>query len=323
MDSFPQPGYSLLFAWVLAEQAGLPTPAVPMLLAAGAMAANGRIHFVLASAVALLASMIADAAWYEAGRRRGLPLLHSLCRISLERDSCARRTEQFYGKYGAFALVIAKFVPGLHFAAPPLSGVFRMKRWRFLLFNAVGAAAWILVFMSLGLVLRTQLNEIARMARAAGHSFQAFVAVLVLGGFAFWKYQERRRFQHAMRAIRITPEELKLKIQQSRSVAVIDVRHPLDVLSEPFIIPGAIRVPLEEIEVHPPELPRETEIVIYCTCPSQASSSRAWQLLEKHGFHRVRVLEGGLQGWQSRGFAVEKFPFRSQAMQTLKPIWAF
>ena len=139
LNSAPQSAYGLLFAWVLAEQAGLPIPAVPMLLAAGAMAANGRMHFGLALLVGLVGSMIADAAWYEAGRYRGLSLVHSICRLSLEKDSCARKTQQLYGRYGAFALVIAKLVPGLNFAAPPLSGIFQMRRWRFLVFNGAGA----------------------------------------------------------------------------------------------------------------------------------------------------------------------------------------
>lgn len=323
MGSFLQPGYSLLFAWVLAEQAGLPMPAVPMLLGMGAMAANGRIHFAVATAVALVASLVADLAWYEIGRHRGISLIRSLCRISLEKDSCARRTERLYGKYGAFALVIAKFVPGLNFAAAPLSGVFQMKRWRFLLFNAAGVTAWVLVYMGLGFVFSRQLNRVAHAANSAGHSLLALLVALALSAFAVWKYRRRRWFLSEMRCSRISASELKELIEQGSPLTIIDVRHPLDVLSHPFTIPGAIRIPLEQINAHSLEHRGESQIVIYCTCPNEASSSRALHLLQQRGIRQVKVLAGGLQGWQDKGFDVHKFAFAAQDIQAFRPIWAF
>jgi membrane protein DedA with SNARE-associated domain/rhodanese-related sulfurtransferase len=294
-----------------------------MLLAAGAMAANGKMHFAMALFVGLAGSMLADAAWYEAGRYRGMSLIHSLCRLSLEKDSCARRTQRLYGTYGAFALVIAKFVPGLNFAAPPLSGVFRMRRWRFLMFNAAGALAWILVFMGLGFLFSTQLTAIARKATATGQTLVVLVLVGAFAAFIVWKYRRRQRFLLQLRAATISPEELKNEIDCGTPLTIIDVRHRLDLLSAPFTIPNAVRIPLERIATQALTLSRAGKIVVYCTCPSQASSSRALQLLQQNGFNDVRVLAGGFQAWRDKGFEIQDFHFDSSETKTFSPIWAF
>jgi rhodanese-related sulfurtransferase len=267
--------------------------------------------------------MIADAAWYEAGRYRGLSLVHSICRLSLERDSCARKTQQLYGTYGAFALVIAKFVPGLNFAAPPLSGIFQMRRWRFLLFNGAGALAWITVFMSLGFVFSTQLTILAHRAAAAGQSLLALGVIVAIAAFVFWKYRRRKQFRLNLKTATITARELKDEISRGTRLTIIDVRHPLDLLSNPFTIPSAIRIPLETLATQGAKLPRDQKVVIYCTCPSQASSSRALQLLRGYGFNQLRVLAGGLQAWRESGFQTHKFEFDSSMMKPLNPLWAF
>ncbi len=294
-----------------------------MLLAAGAMTANGKMHLAAAVLVALVASMIADASWYEAGRYRGISLIHSICRLSLEKDSCARRTQRLYGTYGAFALVIAKFIPGLNFAAPPLSGVFQMRRWRFLIFNGGGALAWIIVFMGLGFLFSTQLTTIARQATATGQ----ILFVLGLGAalivFIAWKYRQRRRFRIQLRVATISPEELKSEIDRRTPLTIIDVRHRLDLLSAPFTIPNAVRIPLERLGTQAANLPRDHRIVIYCTCPSQASSSRALQLLTKNGLSQVKVLAGGFQAWRDKGFEVQEFEFAPSETDSLNPLWAF
>jgi membrane protein DedA with SNARE-associated domain/rhodanese-related sulfurtransferase len=322
-NSALQSGYGLLFLWVLAEQAGLPIPAVPMLLAAGAMAADGKLRFGLALIVGLIGSMLADASWYEAGRFRGMSLIHSLCRLSLEKDSCARQTQKLYGTYGAFALVIAKFVPGLNFAAPPLSGVFRMKRWRFLLFNAIGALSWITVFMGLGFLFSTQLTALARETTAASHTAVAVGLALAIAAFVWWKYRRRAHFLRQMQTDTISPKELKDEIDQRSPLIIIDVRHPLDLLSAPYTIPNAIRIPLENLATQISAIPRDQKVVIYCTCPSQASSSRALQVLRSKGFPHVQVLAGGFQAWKKSGFAVQEFQFDTAVTKPLNPIWAF
>ena len=323
LNSAPQTGYGLLFLWVLAEQAGLPIPAMPMLLAAGAMAAGGKLHFGLALIAGVLASMLADAGWYEAGRLRGMSLIHSLCRLSLEKDSCARQSQRLYGTYGAFALVIAKFVPGLNFAAPPLSGVFQMRRWRFLLYNGIGAVSWITVFMGLGFLFSTQLTALARRATAAGNTalvLGIFAAIVV---FLSWKYRRRSHFRRQMQELAISPRQLKEEMDRRMPLTILDVRHPLDLLSAPYTVPNALRIPLESLAMQLSTIPRDRKLVIYCTCPNQASSSGAVKLLRENGFTDLRVLAGGFQAWRRSGFEVSKFEFNASAVASHNPIWAF
>src|SRR5437868_4791545 len=105
-------GYSVVFAAVLAEQIGLPLPSTPVLLAMGALAGAGRLSFLPALGLAVAASLMADTLWYWLGRKRGYSILNLLCRIALEPDSCVRRTENVFTRFGAGALLFAKFVPG-------------------------------------------------------------------------------------------------------------------------------------------------------------------------------------------------------------------
>src|SRR5437879_1223066 len=100
-------GYRVLFAVVLAEQIGLPIPAVPILLAMGALAGEGRFSFVGALLLAISASLVSDAIWYELGRRRGRAVVRLVCRIALEPDFCVRRTENYFLRHGPVALVFA------------------------------------------------------------------------------------------------------------------------------------------------------------------------------------------------------------------------
>jgi rhodanese-related sulfurtransferase len=228
-----------------------------------------------------------------------------------------------YGTYGAFALFIAKFVPGLNFAAPPLSGVFQMRRWRFLLFNAIGAVAWIVAFMGLGFLFSTQLTALANKATTAGHTLLALGVIGAIAAFISWKYRRRRLFRRQLQAATISPQGLKNEIDRQTPLTIIDVRHPLDLLSNPLTIPNALRIPLERIDTQASTIPREHKIVIYCTCPNQASSSRALQLLLGYGFRQLRVLEGGFQAWRESGFEIETFEFDASATKPLNPIWAF
>src|SRR5258708_2495913 len=120
-------GHAVLLAWVFVEQIGLPVPSLPILLAAGALAGSGRFSFTGSIFLSVIACLVADSSWYVLGRVRGIKILQLLCKISLEPDSCVRRTEGVFAKQGARSLVLAKFVPGLGTVAPPLAGIFHIR----------------------------------------------------------------------------------------------------------------------------------------------------------------------------------------------------
>jgi membrane protein DedA with SNARE-associated domain len=264
LDLFIHHGYAVVFSWVFAEQIGLPIPAMPVLLAAGAVAGSGRLSLALVLTLAAAASLMSDTIWYWIGRTGGGRVLGFLCRISLEPDSCVRRTENAFTTHGARALLIAKFVPGLSTAAPPLAGVVRMRFLRFVVFTGLGGLVWAGVFVGLGWVFSYQLELAASYAMRLGRGVMILLAA-ALGVYIVWKYVSRQRFLRRIRIARITPEELKAKLDAGEDVLVVDVRHRVDFEGEPVIIPGAIHLMMEELETRHRDIPRERDIVLYCT----------------------------------------------------------
>jgi membrane protein DedA with SNARE-associated domain len=257
-------GYALLFAWVLVEQLGLPIPAIPLLLAAGALASSGRMDFAFAVSLALVAVILADLFWYYLGRSRGGRMLKLLCRISLEPDSCVRQTEDAFLRHGARSLLVAKFVPGLNTAAPSLAGVFRMPVARFILFDSLGGLFWVATFTGVGFIFRDQLEHIAAYSLRWG---RWLVVALVgsLAAYVLWKYIQRRRFLHRLRIARISPKELMDKLTAGNEVLIVDLRQPLDVEAFPQMIPGALRMAIDELEERHQEIPRDRDIILYCS----------------------------------------------------------
>ena len=260
-----QYGYAVLFVVVVAEQIGLPIPAVPVLLGAGALSGAARMSPALALATALAASLPADIVWYELGRRRGGRVLGLLCRISLEPDSCVRRTETLFMQRGTSALMIAKFVPGLSTVAPPLAGMVGTARWQFILLDAAGAILWAGTWMGLGYLFSDALDLAASQVARLGHSL-AVVVGLALAGYVLVKLLRRRRLLRSLRTARITPVELKRRLDDVEdTVVIIDTRSALDVTATPHAIPGARWIAAEEIDRRHGEVPRDREIVLYCS----------------------------------------------------------
>ena len=139
LDFLTRHGPSVLFAAVFVEQMGIPLPASPWLLAAGALSVTGKPHWYSALAAAASGSMLADAIWFYLGRTRGQRVLNFLCRVSLEPDSCVRRTQDLFTRYGMRGVIAAKFVPGLSTLAPPMAGNSGIPAPRFFFFDGLGS----------------------------------------------------------------------------------------------------------------------------------------------------------------------------------------
>jgi|SRR5208337_174872 len=259
-----QHGYLLLFFWVLAEQAGLPIPATPLLLAAGALAGQHQLNFALIVLVAATGSLVSDTFWYFFGKRKGPVVLNFLCKIALEPDSCVRRAESTFTRFGIQTLLICKFVPGLNTAAPALAATAGIELTQFLLCDWLGALLWSSAFAGLGLVFSRQLDRVAHDIAQFG-SWTMLLAVVVIAGYIAYKFYERRRFLKQVAGVRITPEELKEKLEAGEPLTIIDLRHPLDLLPDPYTLPGALRISPEELERRNNEITRDGEIVLFCT----------------------------------------------------------
>lgn len=257
-------GYAVVFATVLGEQLGIPIPATPVLLAMGALAGAGHFSFGLALALAAFASLLSDAVWYGLGRYRGQTILSLLCRISLEPDYCITRTKNIFGRYGQRGLLIAKFVPGFSTAAPPMAGLTRMPLTRFLVLDGLGSLLWAGAFLFLGLVFRHQLEWFASMLLHLGKSLGILLAVALVCYGVLLMYQ-RRKFLRSLRMARVTPEVVRSWLDAQEPVLILDLRHESDVVAQPMRLPGALRITQEELEARHQEIPRDREIVLYCS----------------------------------------------------------
>ena len=258
-------GYVVLFVCVLAEQVGLPIPAVPVLLGVGALAGGGRMNVLMALGVAVAASLPVDLAWYELGRRRGSRVLGVLCRVSLEPDSCVRRTENLFMRQGRRTLLIAKFLPGLSTVAPPLAGVVGIARGQFILLDSAGALIWSGAWLGVGFLFKDAIELVAVEAARLGKWILVVIGA-ALACYVVAKYIQRQRFLRSLRVARITPEELKRRLdERDGSLAVIDTRSSLDVNAAPYMIPGARWIAAEEIDRRRQEIPTDREIVLYCS----------------------------------------------------------
>jgi membrane protein DedA with SNARE-associated domain len=257
-------GYALLFAWVLVEQLALPIPSEPVLLAGGALAGTGQLRLALTVGVAVLGCLLADAFWYSVGRIRGRQVMRFLCRIALEPDSCVRDSQDLFLRYGSRGLLVAKFVPGLNTVAQPLAGILGMRPGRFVAFDALGAAAWTGTYVGLGYVFSDRLAEAGRAAQRLGW----WLAVLLAGAAALFlalKWVRRRRFLRQLHVDRITPDELKRRLDQGEDVAIVDMRQPVDFDAAPFVIPGARHLLPVQVTDPATDWRSDREIVLYCT----------------------------------------------------------
>lgn len=255
-------GYALLFFWVFAEQAALPLPSIPLLLACGALSRDGRMSSIAVVAIGVTASLLADNIWFQLGRHRGTAVLRFLCRISLEPDSCVRLTENAFLRYGSRSLLIAKFVPGLNAAATPLAGSSGMSMARFLVFDGLGAMVWIASYTLVGYLFSGQLEIAFTYAQRMGSGLLLLVGGL-FGGWIAWKFIQRRRFLRKLSVARITAEELRDLLDAGEDVMIVDLRSSLD--NEASGIPGALRIPVEELTSRHVDIPRDRDIVLFCS----------------------------------------------------------
>jgi len=192
-------GGPALFAFVFAEQAGLPIPAAPWLLAAGALSAMGGQSPIVAIAVTAVAAVMADSLWFYIGRRGGQRVLRNFCLLSLARNSCVGRTKGLFARHGFQALVAAKFLPGLGTVMPPLAGALGMSAGRFLLFDGVGSLFYGGFYIAAGFVFHNQLQQVMAVLKQLGFSALLLVAAVLTGYIVF---KAVRRYKASRRSIR-------------------------------------------------------------------------------------------------------------------------
>jgi membrane protein DedA with SNARE-associated domain/rhodanese-related sulfurtransferase len=300
-------GLGVIFINVLCDQLGLPLPAVPTLVVAGAMAADGRLPPGAVYGLAVCACVIGDSSWYVAGRLFGGRVMKLLCRISLTPDTCVNDTQSSFERWGPRVLIVAKFIPGLSLVAPPLAGATRMTATRFIIYSTLSAMLWVGAALLGGVLLRGQIEQLLPHVAALGGAAIAAILLLLVCYIAY-KWWQRWRFYNALNMARISVEELYRHMKAGADPVVLDVRSATAQGLELRRIPGALHMPVSQVGEHLGKLPRDRDIILYCTCPNEASAAQAARLLMNHGFRRVRPLHGGLEAWIAAGYAVEEIP---------------
>ena len=297
-------GYLLLFGWVLVEQLGVPLPATPVLLAAGALSAQGQISFPLALLAGVCASVTSDSCWFLIGRRYGHHVLRILCKLSLEPTTCVRRTQDSFGRRRGTMLMFAKFVPGLGILAPPVAGENGMNYGAFLFYDGIGGAIWVGALLACGRffgdLLKRDPSALHWVAR-----FSGLLLVLGIIGFFLARLYRRRAVLKKLAAARLEPEELKRLLDAGEPIYIVDLRHPLELLPDPFVLPGALHLSPETLAARQQEIPRDRDVVLYCTCPSEATAAKTAMTLHKFGIERVRPLRGGFDEWKRLGYPMD------------------
>jgi membrane protein DedA with SNARE-associated domain/rhodanese-related sulfurtransferase len=297
-------GLPIIFGAVFLDQMGVPIPAAPWLLAAGALAAAGQFHWFIALELSVLACLIADFFWFYLGRYRGTQVVALLCRMSLEPDSCVRKTVNVFTRYGWRGIIVAKFVPGMSTVTPPLAGMAGVKAGQFLLVDGLGSLIYSAAFILLGYIFSGQITQIAAALDRYGGGLLTIIIILV-ASYIIYKFWDRQRLLRELRTAKITPAELGQMLDTGQAPLILDVRSILELEQDPAIIRGAIHVAMDDLENRHREFSRDREIIIYCDCPNEVSSAKTALLLRRKGFSRVRPLLGGIEAWRKANYPMD------------------
>jgi membrane protein DedA with SNARE-associated domain/rhodanese-related sulfurtransferase len=304
LDLLVRHGIAILLAMEFIEQVGIPLPAAPWLLAAGTLIGAGKMNGWMALSAATLGSLLGDLIWFYLGRYYGSRVLGLLCRISLEPDSCARRTQNLFTRYGMPGLVFAKFVPGLGTLAPPLAGNSGVTTARFLVFDGLSSLLHGGGFILAGVLFSHQLAEILNALAGLGRGAFAVLAGLATLYIAY-KYFQRHRLLKELRMARITVDELYQMQEAGEHPLILDLRQPVELQLNASVIREALRMTPDEVEHRHQEIPRDRDIVLYCSCPNEVTSARVALQLRRQGILRVRPLLGGIEAWRKRNYPMK------------------
>jgi membrane protein DedA with SNARE-associated domain/rhodanese-related sulfurtransferase len=296
-------GIAVVFLSVLLDKAGLPIPSYPVLLVAGALSVSGGSPALAVLAAAIAGAAIADLLWYGAGVKFGRRALSLVCRVSLSPDSCVRQTETMFSRRGPWSLIYIKFVPGLRYVSVVLSGISRVSLPLFVVLDGVGNALYFAVALLLGWLFHDALDAVMATLVQLG----AFGIALVIAGLALYlaiRWIERQNFIRQLKMDRISVDELVALCEDGHKPIIVDVRSA-EARIRDGMIPGALASAMSDAPSTFKDLSRDAEIVIYCSCPNEATAAMAALHLKRAGFKRIRPLLGGIEAWKEAGQPIE------------------
>ncbi|MNE07463.1 hypothetical protein D3C76_913950 [compost metagenome] len=289
---------AFLFLNVLLEQAGLPIPAYPALVVAGTVSQTAPTNTIASTfALAVLACMIADTAWFLVGRRRGAWLMRTVCRISLSPDNCIRKSTDLYRHLGPRLLLIAKFLPGAGALTTVMAGTGGTSLGTFLLYDLAGSAIWVASALMMGIVFEGAVNL---MLEALSLYVMPGILALLCSFIAFlaWKWLHRRSLiRRSQKVPRLQVAELKSMQAQGMPLVLVDVRPEAE---QATLIPGSVKLSLDAKPRELAKLPADASVIVYCDCPSEISAAYLAERLRTLGHPSVYALQGGYQAWSEQ-----------------------
>ena len=303
-----QNGYAILFLLVLAEALGFPVPAALALLVAGGSSAKGPLHLDIVLLISVSALLLGDGLLFLLGRHTGWWLLGILCKLSLNPDSCILRSAESFRRHGRILLVLAKFVPGINSLAPPLAGSMNMRFVQFFAFDVGGALLYSFLWVGMGFLFSDFIAGLTN-GYKLGSRILPWVLMFAFAGYFGYKMLRLLQTGPLSYVPRVSASEVARRFYSDlyNDLAVFDVRSHGYYSDKASRIKGSIRLEPNTIVQHIGSLPKDKELILYCTCQREATSFRVARILHQHGF-RSSVIKGGLRAWKRGGYALETVP---------------
>jgi membrane protein DedA with SNARE-associated domain/rhodanese-related sulfurtransferase len=292
LDLVTRWGVPLVMVAVLLEQGGLPLPAAPLMVVAGALAGANLMRPEHILGAALFACLVADHFWFSIGRLAGRRVLGTICKLSLSPDTCVRQTDDLVARHGTSLLVVAKFIPGVSAVAIPTVAAMGIRWRKFVLFDAIGAILWSGTYIGAGMIFSREVTRLLDSMSVAGGYALMIVGILVIL-YVSIKVLHRMSLKRLHRLVRISPSELAELLELDPRAVIIDARSEVARAEDPRVLPRSVMMGSRSIAQVIPGHARHDTIVTFCTCPSEASAALLAEQLLKGGYRNVRVLTGG------------------------------
>jgi membrane protein DedA with SNARE-associated domain/rhodanese-related sulfurtransferase len=304
MNSQPSIGYISLLLVVFGRQLCLPLPADLLLVAAGALVAGGRMSLPLVLCIGVSGCLAGDLVWFRVGRRWGSKVLHILCNFTGDPVRCTQRAHTSFARWGLKLLLIAKFIPGMGAIAPPIAGMEGSSLPSFVALDAVGSLLWSGFYVGLGFYFS---HKLTIASRVASH-FAIALALLIGCPLAIMVTCRITKLFHMIRRLRlrtISPHSLREKLGNGGTIALIDLLNFEEAGPAVEGIPGAVRIAPARLRIRDEVfMPKDVEVVLYCSSPREFTSARVTLALLRRGIANVFVLDGGLNAWKAEGYPV-------------------
>lgn len=292
-------GLWLVFLITLLQSVGLPLPAFAVLIVTTAVTPATEANIIILILTGSLGTLAGDLILYFAGKRYGTGILGKLCKISMSPDTCVRSTGDIFERYGAPALTIVKFIPGLSTLAPVVAGVYAMRVTLFVFFSSIAALIYLGAAVTLGAVFRHQVGGLISALSDYGKMGGLFVVVL-FGLYLLFKWLRRYRLIRQFETDRLTVNDLIELIDGESNPVILDAR-PIDQRTRNGFIPGSVPIDENSFNDIADRYAGHKEIVIYCSCPNEITAARYAEKLRKVGLKRIRPLVGGIDAWAQSG----------------------